>query len=179
MKEKGKKNKRKILFSFLDWNEYIWSSKCRKLIWNMTKNDLKKIPCVIKLYLLLTTGPAFIFMQLTLRFWTPTGQEELPSWDLLSLILAEASSVQGPHSEASQKNTLQGWSLQTRHSSRTGAAGHALPSGIKHRNIIRKHYTCSISKSADWCLFLLYLVQYDSASNHWPVISPRSDINSS
>lgn len=53
-------------------------------------------------HLLVMTGPTFIFVQLTLRLWTPTPQGEVPFQSLVPFRPGYGSSVQGPHTDASQ-----------------------------------------------------------------------------
>lgn len=104
-----------------------------------------------RLHLLFTTGPAFIFTQMTLRIWTPTAQVMVPFWRLVPLRAIEVSSIHGPHAEASQWNTTQGWSLQTLHCSRAGPAGQAFPSVYQHIRVenceIHRMYNMAFRKS--------------------------------
>lgn len=108
--------------------------------------------------LLLITGPEFDFMHLTLRIWTPTGQVGVTFQRLVTLKSIDTFSIQGPQAEVSQWKTTQGWSLQTLHSSKAVAAGHALPSTHKNtqnqntkRSMRRSHkIRCFLWKKATW-----------------------------
>lgn len=117
--------------------------------------ETRCLRCCRSAYLLLMTGPTFIFTQLTLRIWTPTAQEWLPLEKLVPLRSMEASSIQGPQGEASQKNTIQGWSLQTLHSSRAGAAGHSFPPGNQNS---QKQHSWASKTSASQTKYHYYAV---------------------
>lgn len=88
---------------------------------------------------------------MTLRIWTPTAQVMVPFWRLVPLRAIEVSSIHGPHAEASQWNTTQGWSLQTLHCSRAGPAGQAFPSAYQHIRVenceIHRMYNMAFRKS--------------------------------
>lgn len=120
-----------------------WKNRC---FWQTKRIDWKN--AVALAHLLLSTAPTLFFTQVTLRLWTPAAQVPFPG--ALAFRAADAFWTHGRQAEASQWKVMQGWSLQTRHSSRAGAAGQALPSGAQETTWVNLHW-CWQKISGDLC----------------------------